>query len=179
MDIVNPKDRSRIMSLIKSKDTKPEMIIRKTLHSKGYRYVLHDKRLPGHPDIVFPKYNAIINIHGCFWHGHGCYLFKQPETRKDFWRKKISSNRERDKKNTDTLLERGWRVCIIWECSIKGNQHFEQLHKIINTIENWLVAENNYLEINGGSSRYDMLRYRVMEENTIAAERPIEEYPFS
>ena len=99
VDVVSKEKRSKMMSGIRYKDTKPEIIIRKALHAKGFRYSLHNNKLPGKPDIVLPKYNAIIFIHGCFWHQHNCHLFKWPSTRPEFWQNKISGNKERDKQN--------------------------------------------------------------------------------
>ncbi|HCI3589931.1 TPA: DNA mismatch endonuclease Vsr, partial [Acinetobacter baumannii] len=100
--------RSKIMSSIKSKNTKPELIVRQRLHALGFRYILHDKRLPGKPDIVLPRYKAVIQIQGCFWHGHdSCYLFKWPKSRPEFWYEKINKNITRDKANQEKLLELG------------------------------------------------------------------------
>jgi DNA mismatch endonuclease (patch repair protein) len=107
------------MSQIHSKDTKPELIVRKWLWHHGYRYRLHRKDLPGKPDIVFPKYNAVIFIHGCFWHRHNCKYASTPATRKDFWKEKLDGNAKRDKANVQSLIELKWRVLIIWECEIK------------------------------------------------------------
>jgi len=119
-DIVDQATRSRMMSGIKGKDTKPEIFIRKALHRMGYRYRLHDKRLPGKPDLVFPSKKAVIFIHGCFWHKHDCHLFKWPSTRKEFWREKILGNCQRDEKTKACLSALDWRILTIWECSIKG-----------------------------------------------------------
>lgn len=108
------------MSGIRGKDTKPELLIRKALHARGFRYRLHCKGLPGKPDLCFPKYKAVVFINGCFWHGHGCHLFKWPSTRPEFWRAKIARNREVDAASRDTLLAQGWRVGVVWECALKG-----------------------------------------------------------
>jgi DNA mismatch endonuclease (patch repair protein) len=109
-----------MMSGIRSKDTRPEMLIRKGLHALGYRYRLHDRKLPGRPDLVFPKWGAVIFVNGCFWHGHDCNLFRWPSTRADFWRDKIGGNIGRDRRNREALLGAGWRVFDVWECSIRG-----------------------------------------------------------
>ena len=119
-DVVDPATRSQMMSGIRGKDTKPELLIRKALFRKGFRYKLHDKSLPGKPDLVFPKYNAVIFIHGCFWHGHDCHLFKWPSTRKEFWETKINRNKEVDTRNYKALKDDGWLILTIWECAIKG-----------------------------------------------------------
>ena len=119
-DVVDKKTRSRMMAGIRGKNTKPELLIRKALFRKGFRYKLHDKSLPGKPDLVFPKYNAVIFIHGCFWHGHDCHLFKWPSTRKEFWENKINRNKEVDARNYKALKDDGWLILTIWECAIKG-----------------------------------------------------------
>ena len=145
-DIVDKLTRSKMMSNIKSTNTKPEILIRKSLFSKGFRYRINVKHLPGKPDMVFRKYSAVIFINGCFWHQHTCAKSKLPETNKMFWEKKLSDNIARDKRNIDELLNLGWRVCIIWECAIKKTQ---MLAKIIQVIIDFLNSDNNYLEIEG------------------------------
>ena len=105
--------------LIKSKNTKPEITIRKILFSKGYRFKIHDKKLPGKPDIVLPKYNTIINIPGCYWHYHGCNRSSIPKTRTSYWINKLENNKKRDFQNKRKLLRMGWRVVDIWECTLK------------------------------------------------------------
>jgi DNA mismatch endonuclease (patch repair protein) len=108
------------MSRIKAKDTKPEMLVRKFLFSYGFRYRLHDKKLPGKPDIVLPKYKTVIFIHGCFWHGHqGCRYFVVPKTNTEWWLKKINANTISDEKATEWLIENSWNIIIIWECDLK------------------------------------------------------------
>ena len=111
-----------MMSGIGPKDTKPEMFIRRGLHARGYRYRLHDRRLPGRPDLVFSGRRAVIFIHGCFWHGHDCSLFRWPGTRPDFWRAKISGNISRDARVRSELLNLGWRVLDVWECVLRGRE---------------------------------------------------------
>lgn len=119
-DVHEPKTRSYNMSQISGKDTKPEMIVRKYLHANGFRYRLHVKDLPGKPDLVLPKYNSVIFVHGCFWHAHeGCKYFKIPETRTKWWKKKLYGNKKRDEKNIEELKEMGWNVIVIWECELK------------------------------------------------------------
>jgi DNA mismatch endonuclease (patch repair protein) len=122
-DVVDAKTRSQMMSGIKGKNTKPEILVRKALHARGFRFRLHDKKLPGKPDIVLPKYKTVIFVHGCFWHKHDCKYFKWPKTRPDFWRDKIESNVERDEKHQQQLKELGWNVKIIWECEIKDKSY--------------------------------------------------------
>lgn len=108
------------MSQIRGRHTKPELILRRGLHARGMRFRLHRKELPGRPDIVFPKYRAVLLVHGCFWHGHGCQMFKWPDTNAKFWQDKIHKNQERDLKNIQVLQEKGWRVLTVWECAIRG-----------------------------------------------------------
>jgi DNA mismatch endonuclease, patch repair protein len=120
MDTVDQKTRSRMMARIKSKDTAPEMIVRKGLFARGLRYRLHDNRLPGRPDLIFPKYRAIIQVHGCFWHGHeSCNLFKPPSSNESYWTPKIARNRANDERALTQLRELGWRVRVVWECQLK------------------------------------------------------------
>jgi len=119
MDIVDSSVRSRMMAGIRSKDTKPEMIVRKFLHANGFRYRLHSRKLPGKPDITLPKYRTVIFIHGCFWHQHeGCAKAYRPSTRREFWELKFASNKARDKKVLDALKESGWKTIVIWECGL-------------------------------------------------------------
>lgn len=144
-DIVDRKTRSRIMSRIGGKHTKPELLVRKALHSRGFRYRIHRRDLPGRPDIVLPRYRAIILVNGCFWHGHDCHLFRWPKTRQDFWKQKIGSNRQRDKRNLDALLAAGWRTCIVWECALKGKREAE-VEKVIDEIGGWIVSDTDFQE---------------------------------
>jgi DNA mismatch endonuclease (patch repair protein) len=120
MDIVDTKTRSRMMSRVRSKDTQPEMIARRYFWRQGLRYRLHVKELPGRPDIVFTKHRAIVEVRGCFWHGHqGCSKFQWPQSSKAFWRAKILRNRERDAANLRALRRKGWRVFVLWECQVR------------------------------------------------------------
>jgi len=122
-DIFSKKKRSEIMSNISGKETKPEILVRKFLFSKGFRFRKNDSRYPGKPDIVLPKYKTVIFIHGCFWHGHkGCKRSKLPETNVLFWKNKISLNIERDKKNRIELEKQGWVVLIIWQCALRNEK---------------------------------------------------------
>lgn len=136
-DIVDKNKRSKMMSGIRGKNTNPELLMRKVLFKKGFRYKLHDKKLPGKPDMVFPKYGAVIFVHGCFWHGHGCHLFKWPSTRPDFWRRKINRNIELDSINYKKLKSAGWRILTIWECAIKGKMR-KPTEQVANEVEKWL-----------------------------------------
>ena len=114
------EQRSRNMSAIKSKNTKPEIKVRKVLHSMGYRFRLHSKDLPGSPDIILPKYKTVIFVHGCFWHRHeNCKYASTPKTRQEFWNKKFNENINRDKINQENLSSKGWKIIIVWECEIK------------------------------------------------------------
>lgn len=144
MDIVDRTTRSKIMRSVPQKDTRPEMFLRRGLHRMGFRYRLHDKNLPGSPDLVFKKLKAIVFVHGCFWHRHGCKRTTTPSTRKDFWEAKFKTNIERDKKNVQELQDAGWRVMIVWECELKnvnGNDLFE-------TIGAFLLNQKNITEFN-------------------------------
>ncbi len=132
-DIVPPEVRSRMMAAIKSKDTKPEVLVRSFLHRAGFRFRNNVKDLPGRPDIVLPKYRTVVFVHGCFWHQHeGCPNATMPKSRKEFWKKKLDRNTERDKEATQKLREAGWNVAVVWECEIDA-KHLEKLvHKLRN-----------------------------------------------
>lgn len=119
-DVLTPDQRRLNMKRIKGKDTKPEMLLRRSLHAAGFRFRLHVKQLPGCPDLVFPRYHAVVQIHGCFWHGHNCPLFRLPATRTEFWETKISGNQDRDRLAANALQTAGWRILTVWECSLRG-----------------------------------------------------------
>jgi len=124
---MNQEARSRIMRENKGKNTKPELAVRKMLHSLGYRFRLHRKDLPGSPDIVLPRYQTVIFVHGCFWHQHsGCSLASVPQTRSDFWKEKLRKNQARDKRNQIKLEEMGWNVVVLWECETKNPSTMER-----------------------------------------------------
>ncbi|MGL0787958.1 very short patch repair endonuclease [Xanthomonas translucens] len=139
VDVLTPAQRRFNMSRIRGRDTKPEMIIRRALHACGFRYRLQDRALPGRPDLVFPRHRAVIFVNGCFWHGHDCSLFKLPGTRREFWKSKIASNRTRDERAAAALLEQGWRIAIVWECSLKGTGKLSE-HEIINACQTFLLS---------------------------------------
>jgi len=121
-DVHTKEQRSYNMSQIKGKNTKPEMLVRRFLHSNGFRYKLHDKSLPGKPDIVLPKYKTIVFVHGCFWHGHdNCKYYVIPKTRTAWWLNKINANKLKDKHSIDLLNNNNWQVIQIWECDLKAN----------------------------------------------------------
>jgi DNA mismatch endonuclease (patch repair protein) len=120
VDVLTPEQRRFNMSRIRGRNTALELRIRRGLHAKGLRFRLHRKTLPGKPDLIFPRYQAVVFVHGCFWHGHGCHLSKMPATRSEFWRKKIEGNVARDRKAIAALTESGWRVLVIWECALRG-----------------------------------------------------------
>lgn len=146
VDTVDIITRSRIMAGIRAKNTKPEIIIRKGLYARGYRYRIHVKELTGRPDIVFRKYYAVIFVNGCFWHSHGCHLSKLPKSNTEFWNNKLSRNKQRDKEIIEKLISSGWRVCLILECSLRGKAkaNFESL---LDTIELWLHSSAERLDL--------------------------------
>lgn len=119
-DVLSAAQRQLNMSRIKGKNTRPEMLLRRSLFSRGLRFRLHKQGLPGKPDMVFAKYKVCLFVHGCFWHGHRCSLFKVPRTRTEFWMQKINGNQTRDAKNLEILMHAGWRVMVVWECAIRG-----------------------------------------------------------
>jgi len=126
-----PLSRSEMMSRIRCRDTKPEIVIRRGLHTAGFRFRLHRRDLPGTPDLVLTRFNVAIFVHGCFWHAHaGCKNFKMPRTRTDFWMQKLLGNRARNEANIDTLLKMGWRVLVVWECATRQKNTAELIQKI-------------------------------------------------
>lgn len=134
-DVHTPEQRSRNMSAIRSRNTTPELKVRQALHASGLRFRLHRRDLPGHPDIVLPKFKSVIFVHGCFWHMHRCpYGKPRPATNADFWSQKRMGNVERDKKNLNALKAAGWRVYTIWECETRNSQQLETA--IANVINN-------------------------------------------
>jgi len=147
MDIVDRETRSRMMSGIKGKNTKPELTIRKLLHKEGFRFRLHVKDLPGKPDIVLKKYNAVIFVHGCFWHRHDCKYFKWPKSRPDFWKEKLNGNVENDRMNVKKLQSLDWRICLVWECSIRGAD--KDIERVKLEITDWLKSDVDFVEVKG------------------------------
>ena len=120
-DIITPAERSALMSRIRGVDTNPELFVRRSLHAMGYRYRTHVRELPGRPDLVFSRRHAVIFVHGCFWHRHGCRKTYVPKTRESFWQRKFAGNVNRDKRNERLLAEAGWRVLVVWECEVEGD----------------------------------------------------------
>jgi len=137
-----------MMAGIRGKDTKPELALRRGLHALGFRYRLHDRSLPGKPDLVFPRWQAVLFAHGCFWHGHDCHLFKMPSTRAEFWHTKIARNREVDAVAGASLEKAGWRVGIVWECALKGRSRLPP-ETVIEQCASWLRSDLNYFELRG------------------------------
>jgi DNA mismatch endonuclease (patch repair protein) len=137
-----------MMSGIRGKNTKPEMVLRQGLHAAGFRYRLHDKNLPGKPDLVFPGRSAVLFAHGCFWHGHDCHLFKWPSTRPDWWRVKIEKNRANDSRAVEALASAGWRVGVIWECALKGRSR-KPVESVISDVAVWLTSDAPNFELRG------------------------------
>ncbi len=136
-DITTPENRSRMMSGIRGKNTRPEMLVRRALFERGFRYRLHDRRLPGTPDLVLSRHRAVVFVHGCFWHGHDCVYFRWPATRPEFWRSKIMRNREVDRAAREALLASGWRVLTVWECSLRGRSD-EQRQAVYDAAADWI-----------------------------------------
>ena len=136
MDVFSKEKRSKVMAAIRSKNTRPEIIVRKYLFAKGFRFRINHPRLPGHPDIVLRKYRTCIFVNGCFWHGHeGCHYFVWPKNNAEFWKKKIGSNIERDAKNHALLAKLGWNVIVVWECELKRAVREENLNLLITKIQ--------------------------------------------
>ena len=135
------------MSGIRAKNTRPEISLRGALHRLGFRYRIHG-RLPGKPDLVFPRRKAVVFVHGCFWHGHDCHLFRWPSTRRKFWREKIEGNRTRDGAVAGRLHEDGWRVLTVWECCFKGRTSWGP-ETLVASVSAWLTSGTGDLELRG------------------------------
>jgi len=148
VDVVDKATRSRMMSGIRGKDTKPEMIVRRMLHAAGFRFRLHDRRLPGTPDLVLPKFHAAIFISGCFWHGHDCHYFRLPATRPDFWGSKIGRNRQNDSKVRAELSSAGWRHATVWECALRGCSA-ESIREVGKVLGDWIRSDKAVCSLRG------------------------------
>jgi DNA mismatch endonuclease (patch repair protein) len=148
MDTVDKSTRSYIMSRVGQKDTGPEILLRSSLHTAGLRYRLHDRRLPGSPDLVFPRFHTVVFVHGCYWHSHGCYRSTVPKSRQDFWLEKFEANRSRDERNLRLLREGGWRVLTIWECALRGKTA-KTCFDVAEAVKTWLVSSDGVGEIAG------------------------------
>ena len=147
VDIVDARTRSQMMSNIRGKDTKPELALRRALHARGFRFRLHVKDVPGRPDIVFPKYRAVVFVHGCFWHRHaGCRYATVPKTRADFWKKKFAANVSRDAVVREELIKRNWRVATVWECALRNT---EALTQATEKVAMWLASDEPQMELGG------------------------------
>lgn len=144
-DIVNKETRSRMMSGIRGKDTRPELLLRRALHARGFRFRLHAKTVTGRPDLVLPKHRVAVFVHGCFWHRHeGCRFASTPATRPEFWAAKFAANIRRDQKVLATLSDEGWRVAIVWECPLKKQAN---LHSAIEQLALWILEGGSFIEI--------------------------------
>jgi len=150
-DVVDQETRSRMMAGIRGKNTEPELLLRRALHARGFRYLLHDARLPGKPDLVFPKRRAIIQVHGCFWHCHNCHLFKWPSSRIDFWHSKITRNKENDAEVSRALVRAGWRILTVWECALKGRTRLP-FDRVADVAVTWLVSGKSNLSLQGSNN---------------------------
>lgn len=150
-DHLTIEQRHKNMAAVRSKDTKPEMVVRKYLWSRGFRYRVNNPRLPGHPDIVLRKYHTCIFVNGCFWHGHeGCKYFRMPKTNTEFWERKISRNKERDREEQIQLARMGWHCITVWECELKGERREETLESLEYTLNHIFIQDRD-------------LRYRLPE----------------
>ncbi|WP_374600740.1 very short patch repair endonuclease [Niveibacterium sp.] len=153
-DVVDKEMRSRMMSGIRAKNTRPEVFLRKGLHALGFRFRLHAKDIPGKPDIVLPKYRALIVVHGCFWHGHGCRYCKTPKTNTAFWQQKIQGNKHRDEETLRRQLDLGWRCLVVWECGIREAARPDSELMIVRLAAEWLLGEDRCSSLDlGGMHR--------------------------
>jgi DNA mismatch endonuclease, patch repair protein len=146
MDTVTPAIRSKIMASVGQKNTGAEVLLRKALHRSGLRYKLHDRRLAGSPDLVFPRFRAVVFVHGCYWHSHGCYRSTVPKTRRYYWQGKFASNRKRDARKRAELLAKDWRVLTVWECALLGKTA-QPIDRLATLIKRWLCSKSRAQEI--------------------------------
>lgn len=150
MDTVDKETRSRMMAAVRSKDTRQEVALRRSLFRLGYRYRLHQKGLPGKPDMVFPKYRAVVFVNGCFWHYHECRDVKMPATRRAWWRRKLEGNRRRDEAALKALHDMGWRTLVVWECSIRRKKDpDEAIRKVADCVSRFLRSKRKAAVISG------------------------------
>lgn len=147
-DIVSVATRSRMMSGIRSRNTAPELMVRRGLHAHGFRYRLHVKELPGSPDIVLPKWKTVLFVNGCFWHGHPCHLFRLPSTRQEWWRAKIEINIKRDARITETLSSHSWKILTVWECAIRGRTA-RGIQETVSLIDQFVRSNATIGEVSG------------------------------
>ncbi|HBU14820.1 MAG TPA: very short patch repair endonuclease [Gemmobacter sp.] len=148
-DVVSPEVRSRMMAGIRGRDTQPELLLRRAMHARGFRFRLHRKDLPGSPDLVFPRYRVVVFVHGCFWHRHeGCRYTTTPKTRIDFWQAKFEANLARDQKVEEALACAGWRIAIVWECALRHDAG-----RIASELAEWMSAGISPVRVELGSQR--------------------------
>jgi DNA mismatch endonuclease (patch repair protein) len=139
-DIISPEDRSALMGRIRGTDTGPELLVRRLLHKLGYRYRLHQRKLPGRPDIVFRAKRAVIFVHGCFWHRHDCGLAYVPKSRSEFWRTKFARNTERDRENQQKLAAEGWKILVVWECELDSPKLERRLTRFLGPVRHYKIV---------------------------------------
>lgn len=147
MDNVSSQTRSRMMAGIRGSETKPERMVRTALFSRGFRYRKNCGDLPGRPDLKLSKYNAVIFVHGCFWHGHNCRYYKVPSSNTDFWTRKIDINRKRDASDVIKLRASGWRICIVWECVTRNFAALDSWLAVVNILSEWIAGIEPFLEL--------------------------------
>ena len=147
-DVLTPEQRQRNMSRIRGRDTTPEMLIRRGLHARGLRFRVQRKDLPGRPDLVFPRHRCVIQVHGCFWHRHGCPMSMLPKTRPEFWETKLTANVARDRDTKSRLLQSGWRVGIVWECAVRGSARIDK-ERLFHDVAGFVESGPESFEVSG------------------------------
>lgn len=150
MDTVDSQTRSKIMASVGQKNTGAEMMLRRALHRRGLRYRLHDRSLPGSPDLVFTRFKSALFVHGCYWHSHGCYRSTIPKSRREFWTNKFETNRTRDERSRKLLASQGWRVLTVWECALRGKLA-SPVEDVADAVLDWLESDVQMGEIEGQS----------------------------
>jgi DNA mismatch endonuclease (patch repair protein) len=147
-DVLSPAERSRVMSRVRSRDTRPELMVRRLLHRAGFRYGLTARHLPGSPDLSLPRYDAVIFVHGCFWHGHDCPAFRMPSSRRRYWKAKIARNQARDAAALAALAARGLRAACVWECALRGPARLPP-EAVLARLAAWLRGRRRRLDLRG------------------------------
>lgn len=153
MDVLTPAQRQLNMSRIRSRDTQPELLIRRGLHAQGFRFRLHKRQLPGRPDLVLARYRTVVFVHGCFWHSHGCHISRMPETRCEYWQPKLDRTMQRDRDAIRALQSAGWRIVLVWECALRGRTRLAAGDAVTQVADFIRTGTGPLLSVSGVESR--------------------------
>jgi DNA mismatch endonuclease, patch repair protein len=153
MDVLTPAQRQLNMSRIRSRDTQPELLIRRGLHAHGFRFRLHKRQLPGRPDLVLARYRTVVFVNGCFWHSHGCHISRMPETRREYWQPKLDRTMQRDRDAIRALQSAGWRIVLVWECALRGRTRLAAGDAVTQVADFIRAGTGSLLSVSGVESR--------------------------